>query len=495
MNRKLHSAKSVQAFDRMLIAALLVFAAACETTKNNDAGDALSSSDANWKIVQAYIELDTAWHTKNVEIYRADHPIEERDRLLEEERGDHPDIVLAVGAAKAIIESKGDRVLEAAEFLVEHPGGLSPTEEQDIEFGMVTLKSIVGPDWSVVEDYTAQRNEWQKKLQEIRDSELTPDEKIDRTNELGQSPKGTIATVAAIAVAEEGAAHEKSRAAAEFLIQPGRGAPEPNAAVQGAVALAKHFPNYDNWSNVLSWLDYMRPWDASGRVREFTSDMAANSSDSVVRATARYFAGAALMDDLNKPSFTPEQRDEMRNQALEYVTGLSLGVEDEAFVREISVDSDLVTHTLAEMEATLIHGIRHATIGGTLADEVGRRLDGSEENLSAYSGKMVLLDFWATWCGPCVGVLPELRELASTYPEDRFEILAISVDDEVDTVIEFMEGEPMSWAQWHIGPDSVLVRTWQIRAYPTYVVVDENGVILGRSSSLSQTNELIGQTL
>ena len=60
---------------------------------------------------------------------------------------------------------------------------------------------------------------------------------------------------------------------------------------------------------------------------------------------------------------------------------------------------------------------------------------------------------------------------------------------------EFMEGEPMPWAQWHVGEYSELARSWQIRMYPTYVVVDENGLIMGRSSDLQASRALIEQAL
>ena len=445
--------------------------------------------------MQAYIDMDTAWHAKMEEIYRADDPDEERERRLKEELGEHPDIVLAVVAAKAIVDAGGARVLEAAKFLVEHPPNLSPTEEEDMEFGLAALMSIVGPDWSLVEALSARRDDWETEREAIVDADISDDEKSARMDDLGRAPEDAAAVAAALAVMQLGPKHDKAREAAEFLIKPGVGMPAPQSAVKAARALSEHFPDYDNWPNVLAWMDYVRAFDRTGRANEFIAEMAKSATDPVVRANARYFAAAALMVDLSRPDITPEKREEMRRSALAHATGLSLGVEDEVFARDLAREDESTPRTMAEMEATVLYGISHATVGGTVADETGWRLDGSEEKLSAYAGKVVLVDFWATWCGPCVGALPDLRELASAYPDDRFEILAISVDDEVETVVEFMEDEPMPWAQWHVGADSELVRTWQVRAYPTYVVVDADGTILGRSSRLPESKALIEQAL
>ena len=127
-----------------------------------------------------------------------------------------------------------------------------------------------------------------------------------------------------------------------------------------------------------------------------------------------------------------------------------------------------------------------ATVGSTVLDTTGRRLDGTEDNLFAYRGRVVLIDFWATWCKPCVGALPALRELVAELPADRFTLLAISVDYDRDTVTRFMEDEPMPWANWHaslIGDN--IARAWGISTFPTYVLVNEQGLILARTNGLT----------
>ena len=136
--------------------------------------------------------------------------------------------------------------------------------------------------------------------------------------------------------------------------------------------------------------------------------------------------------------------------------------------------------TFAEAEADLIRSIRHGTVGATLPEVTGVRLDGVEESLSDYRGRVVLLDFWATWCEPCVDALPELRELVAELPADRFALIAVSVDDQVETVTRFMEDEPMPWTNWHAGRGSGIERLLQVRGYPTYVLVDQHGRILVR---------------
>ncbi len=138
----------------------------------------------------------------------------------------------------------------------------------------------------------------------------------------------------------------------------------------------------------------------------------------------------------------------------------------------------------AMAEEDLIPSIRQGTLGATLPDVTGSRLNGVEESLSDYQGRIVLLNFWATWCAPCITALPQLRELVAKLPPDRFAHVAISVDEELGSVTKFIEDEPMPWTNWHSGMESDIVRLMRIRGYPTYVLADENGKILSRYRGL-----------
>ena len=146
---------------------------------------------------------------------------------------------------------------------------------------------------------------------------------------------------------------------------------------------------------------------------------------------------------------------------------------------EVHAAGTPISQTLAGAEAEF-RTIRR----GTLPDLAGTRLDGIEEHLSDYRGCIVLLDFWATWCGPCVAALPKLRELAAKLPADRFALIGISVDEKIGTVTRFIEDEPMPWTHWHVGEGSDFARLLRIRTLPTYVLADENGKILTRTGGL-----------
>ena len=250
--------------------------------------------------------------------------------------------------------------------------------------------------------------------------------------------------------------------------------------------------------------------------------LASEADDPVLRAAARYYVAAGLMRSANATGTAPEDRslrppsalraamrrardaqraearrralkaatgsltgratsttetDGARRAALGAATGLSVGVEEAEFPGWGGPD----VPTFAETEADLIRSIRYGTVGATLPPGVtGTRLDGVEESLSDYRGRVVLIDFWATWCEPCVAALPELRELLAEMPADRFALIAISVDENVETVTRFMEDEPMPWTNWHAGSGSDIGRLLRVQGLPTYVLVDEHGRILSR---------------
>lgn len=96
-------------------------------------------------------------------------------------------------------------------------------------------------------------------------------------------------------------------------------------------------------------------------------------------------------------------------------------------------------------------------------------------------GKVVLLDFWGTWCPPCVASVPSLARLNKRFAKNPFMLISVSSDNDAGTWRAFIEKNKMIWPQFLDSTDKVQ-RAFQVRSFPTYVLVDHEGIIRHRSS-------------
>jgi TonB family protein len=108
-------------------------------------------------------------------------------------------------------------------------------------------------------------------------------------------------------------------------------------------------------------------------------------------------------------------------------------------------------------------------------------LDREFLDLHALKGKVVLLDFWGTWCPPCVAALPTLRNLQKRYTKDPFVILSVSSDSDEAVVRTFVDKNQMVWPQYW-DRDRKVQQAFDIRAFPTYVLIDQEGVVRFRTT-------------
>jgi thiol-disulfide isomerase/thioredoxin len=107
------------------------------------------------------------------------------------------------------------------------------------------------------------------------------------------------------------------------------------------------------------------------------------------------------------------------------------------------------------------------------------------------AGKVVLLDFWATWCKPCLAAIPHLEEMAHTHAGAPFRLVSVSTDIHEETVRAFLAEHNLSWPQLWDG-DSELVGQLGVRGYPTYLLFDHEGHEIFRISGWApQIGELL----
>lgn len=117
----------------------------------------------------------------------------------------------------------------------------------------------------------------------------------------------------------------------------------------------------------------------------------------------------------------------------------------------------------------------HAAPDFTLPD-----LNGKQISLSDYKGKVVLLNFWATWCPPCRLEMPTIEKAYQKYKTKGFEVLAVSVDAGPKSAIQhFLQELDLSF-QVLLDPDMETLRTFRSSALPTTVVIDRRGNIRWR---------------
>ena len=115
-------------------------------------------------------------------------------------------------------------------------------------------------------------------------------------------------------------------------------------------------------------------------------------------------------------------------------------------------------------------------------------LDHQEITLSKLRGKVVLLDFWATWCGPCRESMPHLVQLNKTYQEKGLEVIGMSMDrGNIDTVRHFIKSMDIPYPMI-IAPDDV-ARHYGVTGLPTTILIDKSGKIrekiVGFNSSIA----------
>lgn len=89
-------------------------------------------------------------------------------------------------------------------------------------------------------------------------------------------------------------------------------------------------------------------------------------------------------------------------------------------------------------------------------------------------GKLVLLDFWASWCGPCRAGVPNVQRLSNIYGGEDFMVVSVSEDEDEATWRNYVSSHQMTWTQRFDADDS-LSHTFQVGALPTYVLLDREG--------------------
>jgi len=117
-------------------------------------------------------------------------------------------------------------------------------------------------------------------------------------------------------------------------------------------------------------------------------------------------------------------------------------------------------------------------------------------SLSDFKGKYVLLDFWASWCGPCRINNPILKSIINKYKNFNFELISISADEKSDKWKTAIKKDAMNWVNLSDlkGMKSQVVIEYGISAFPTYILIDPSGkIILRTENEIEKIREKIAE--
>lgn len=139
-----------------------------------------------------------------------------------------------------------------------------------------------------------------------------------------------------------------------------------------------------------------------------------------------------------------------------------------------------------------------ATAGQPAPDFTLQNLDGESISLSDFKGKPVLLNFWATWCGPCRAEMPFLQEIYEEWSERELMLLAVNIGESSAKVKDFMEKLNLSFPVL-LDSRSAIAKMYNITAIPTTYFIDKDGVIqtriIGAFSSKAQIESELGKII
>ncbi|MFV2068452.1 MAG: redoxin domain-containing protein, partial [Pirellulales bacterium] len=127
----------------------------------------------------------------------------------------------------------------------------------------------------------------------------------------------------------------------------------------------------------------------------------------------------------------------------------------------------------------------------------GRDLRGRTVDLAKYRGKTVLIQYWATWCEPCITDMARIKELLAKYTKQGFAVVGVSLDSQRSDVVNFLKTNRIPWQQMYEpgGLESRLANEMGILTLPTMILVDDKGRVINRSIHVTELDSELKRLL
>lgn len=124
-----------------------------------------------------------------------------------------------------------------------------------------------------------------------------------------------------------------------------------------------------------------------------------------------------------------------------------------------------------------LYELRHLRIGKIAPNIRGKDSQGREFQLTDYRGQIVVIDFWAEWCGVCMQLVPHERGMVKRLEGKPFALLGINTDEDLATLQRVEKEHQINWRSWFDGSDGPIAARWNIQYFPAIYVLDHTGKI------------------
>jgi peroxiredoxin len=141
-----------------------------------------------------------------------------------------------------------------------------------------------------------------------------------------------------------------------------------------------------------------------------------------------------------------------------------------------------------------LNAIEHLKVGKEAPPIQGRDVKGRRLKLSDYRGEVVVVTFWADWCGPCHAELPIQRALVEKFADRPFALLGVN-GDPPEKLKQILAREKITWPSWADGPAGPISAAWSVGMWPTTYVLDSHGVVRFRAVSADRLDALVSSLL
>jgi thiol-disulfide isomerase/thioredoxin len=245
-------------------------------------------------------------------------------------------------------------------------------------------------------------------------------------------------------------------------------------------ALAKLLP--ERWQTLTMM-------NKSDQIKPELDDVVAHSQDAGLKAEATFWKAVPIFRspdvDADKARKVTEEfikvapKDERGAQLLQALASQTPDSAEQARLYKRIVKDYPDSQTAKMVEGNLK---RLESVGKPFNIDFTDAVKGTEVSMKSLKGKVVVIDFWATWCGPCVAEMPNMKKLYAEYKDKGVEFIGVSLDAPkeeggLDALKKFVAENHITWPQYYQGKgwEGEFSRSWGINAIPAVFIVDADG--------------------